>query len=89
MRADPLEAAIAAGAWEQQRRARLRRLAAQIHALGPRPLFELFCELDAGADFASRAERYAALPVDFIRALGGDRLRNLVVLDGDRPDGEP
>ena len=40
-------------------RERLRHLAREIHALGPRPLFELFVELEAGADLAERLERYA------------------------------
>lgn len=51
-------------------RERLRHLAREIHALGPRPLFELFVELEAGADLAERLERYARLPADVIAALG-------------------
>jgi hypothetical protein len=65
---------------DQERRAiqmsppRLRRVAGQIHALGPRPLFELLCELDQGADLGATLERYARLPRDFIRQHGGAEL---------------
>jgi hypothetical protein len=51
---------------------RLRQLARRLHALGPRPLYELLRELDAGADLGERLERYAGLPADFIAAWGGD-----------------
>jgi hypothetical protein len=56
--------------------ARMRRLAQQIHTLGPRPLYEPLKELQAGAPLEERLERYAALSemAPFIRALGGDRL---------------
>jgi len=50
---------------------RLRHLAARIHALGPRPLFELFSELAAGADLVPRLERYAVLDPQVVRFLGG------------------
>jgi hypothetical protein len=53
---------------------RLRCLARRIHQLGPRPLFELFSELEAGAPLIPRLETYAALPADFIKKLDGDRL---------------
>ena len=55
---------------------RLRYLAGSIHTLGPRPLFELFRELDGGADLHERLERYAGLSAyhDFIRSHGGDLL---------------
>jgi hypothetical protein len=51
-------------------------LARQIHALGERPLFELFRELKRGADLHDTLERYARLSplAEFIAALGGDRL---------------
>jgi hypothetical protein len=56
--------------------ARLLRLARQIHALGERPLLELFKELDRGADLRDALERYGALAPfgAFIAAQGGDRL---------------
>jgi hypothetical protein len=56
--------------------ARLLRLARQIHALGERPLLELFKELDRGADLRDALERYGALAPfgAFIAAHGGDRL---------------
>jgi hypothetical protein len=40
---------------------RLRYLTPKIHALGPRPLFEMLRELAGGADLASVLERYAGL----------------------------
>ena len=55
---------------------RLRHLARQIHALGERPLYELFLELERGAELHDTLERYARLfPLaEFIAAFGGDRL---------------
>jgi hypothetical protein len=55
-------------------RERLAHLARRIHTLGPRPLYELLREREAGAPLHERLEKYAALPADFIRELGGDRL---------------
>jgi hypothetical protein len=57
---------------------RLRHLAQRIHSLGPRPLFELLRELDAGADVADALERYARLAplASFIAEHDGDRLRS-------------
>lgn len=54
-----------------QKSARLKHLAAKVHALGPRPLFELFKELEKGADLLPRLERYAMLSPDVVAALGG------------------
>jgi hypothetical protein len=56
--------------------ARLRRLARSTHALGERPLFELFKELERGADLRDELEQYAALAplADFITQQRGDRL---------------
>jgi hypothetical protein len=51
---------------------RLRHLAGRVHRLGPRPLFELMCELAGGADPITQFENYAKLDADFIRAMGGD-----------------
>jgi hypothetical protein len=62
---------------EHQRKARLRRLAGRLHALGERPLYELLVELDNGAQLWPRLERYAALNPEFIHALDGDRLPQL------------
>ena len=53
---------------------RLRYVAARSHALGPRPLFELMCEIAGGADPTARAEAYARLDADLVRELGGDVL---------------
>jgi hypothetical protein len=58
---------------EGQKRLRLHFLAISLHALGPKPLFHFLDEVERGADLRSHLERYAALPADFIRALGGDR----------------
>ena len=51
-------------------------LASEIHHLGPRPLCELFAELDRGAELYATLERYAGIKpfADFIRAHGGDRI---------------
>ena len=56
--------------------ARLKRLTAAVHRLGPRPLFELLREVGAGSDLLSTLERYARLEplTDFISHLGGDQL---------------
>jgi hypothetical protein len=66
---------------------RLRHLARQIHSLGPRPLAELFIELETGAVLGATLERYARLEplAGFIAAHGGDRLaRPRVVVGGQR-----
>jgi len=65
---------------------RLQRLAAQIHTLGPRPLYELLRELDAGAELRPTLERYARLAplADFIAANGGDDFKPLRVVGGRR-----
>jgi hypothetical protein len=57
-------------------RERLVRLARKIHRLGERPLFELFRELDAGANLHECLERYAAIAplTGLIQSLSGDRL---------------
>jgi hypothetical protein len=62
---------------KNQGRARLRRLARQVHLLGERPLYELFLELDCGADLRDALERYAALAprAGFIQANDGDQIR--------------
>jgi hypothetical protein len=67
-------------------RARLRRLARQIHPLGERPLAELFIQLAEGAPLLATLERYARLEAlgDFIRANGGDRLTRLRSVRGGR-----
>jgi hypothetical protein len=53
---------------------RLRHLAEQLHALGPRPLFEFLLEIIAGADPMTRLERYAQLDPDVVHDLGADQL---------------
>lgn len=52
---------------------RLRRLAAALHELGPRPIYEFLREVEAGADLRARLEVYARLPAGFIRANDGDK----------------
>jgi hypothetical protein len=65
---------------------RLCHLARQIHPLGERALYELLCELAAGAPLLPRLERYAALSPyrDFLLATGGDRLSPPTVIAGRR-----
>ena len=59
-------------------RERLRRLAGEIHGLGPRPLLELLLELQDGAPLADALERYARIAplADFIEARGGRELEH-------------
>jgi hypothetical protein len=63
---------------------RLQFLAARIHELGPRPLYELCRELERGAELHPALEKYAALAplADFIRAHGGDRLPEVRLVAG-------
>jgi hypothetical protein len=65
---------------------RIQRLAAQIHALGPRPLYELLRELDAGAELGPTLERYAKLAplAEFIAANDGDDFKPLRVVGSRR-----
>jgi hypothetical protein len=65
-------------------RERLAYLARKIHALGDRPLLELFIELERGAPLIERLERYATLDGDFIQALNGDRLPSTKIVSGRR-----
>jgi hypothetical protein len=59
---------------EARRDPHLHHLARRIHALGPRPLCELFAELEADGVPRVFFERYARLPREFIKALDGDEL---------------
>jgi hypothetical protein len=59
---------------------RLRYVADRIYALGPRPLFELMCELAGGADPLQRFETYARLDSDIVNDLGGCELPPVVKL---------
>jgi hypothetical protein len=54
----------------------MRELADRVHALGPRPLFELFCEIASDGERLTRIEKYAALDPDFIRRFNGDAFPN-------------
>jgi hypothetical protein len=71
---------------ERNTEARLRYLAARIHPLGERPLFELFREVEAGSDLLPVLERYSKLEplTEFISDLGGHRLPPPVRLVGGR-----
>lgn len=51
---------------------RLKHLARRIHALGPRPIFELFHELLAGADVCERIEAFAEIDADLVRDHGAN-----------------
>jgi hypothetical protein len=52
---------------------RRRRLAEQLHHLGPRPLLEILIEVAGGADLDTTLERYAAINPEILRAVGGDQ----------------
>jgi hypothetical protein len=56
----------------------LRRLASRIHQLGPRPLFELLCEIGHEADPLRRIEAYAALDSNVVRLLGGSDFPSVI-----------
>ncbi len=63
----------------QQKRATIPRerlilLTRHIHRLGPRPLYELFRELDAGAPLWPRLERFAETDRNVVKHLGADAL---------------
>ena len=68
---------------------RLRHLATRIHELGPRPLFELMCELVGGADPLGRFEAYGKLDPEFIHKLGADKLPPTVFLVRKNPRAVP
>jgi hypothetical protein len=51
-------------------RARRRYFVAKLHALRPAPFAYLLREIEAGADVRVTLEECAALPAEFIRALG-------------------
>lgn len=53
---------------------RLRHLAGRIHGLGPRPLFELMCELSTSSAALDRFEAYAALDHETLARFGGHAL---------------
>jgi hypothetical protein len=56
---------------------RLRCLAGRIHSLGPRPLYELFCELSASPTVIARLETYASLDFETLDRFGGQDLPTL------------
>jgi hypothetical protein len=64
--------------------ARLRWLAAALHSLGERALYEYLLEVADGADPWARLERYAELAplASFIAANDGDRLSPPRIIDG-------
>jgi hypothetical protein len=66
---------------------RLQYLAARLHALGPRPTYELLRELATGEDLCDRLEVYARLDPDMVRALGADVLSidYFYLINGDAP----
>ena len=63
-----------------QEKSRLKFLARRLHALGPKPLFHFLDELERGAPMRAHLEEYAALPVELVRARGGDDFGPLVLL---------
>ncbi len=66
------------------RAARLKWLAARLHAVGPKPLFHFLDELESGAELRSTMET-SALPADFIAAYGGDNFAPALHLVAERP----
>jgi hypothetical protein len=62
---------------EQLADLRFRRAVERLHQLGPRPLYEMLVELGASrlirSEIERQVERYAALDLDILRQLGGDR----------------
>ena len=72
----------------EQARQRLRRqhLVAHLHRLGPSPLFHFLAEIEWGASIQDTLETYGRCPVEFVRALGGDKFAPIVrVIDGGEP----
>lgn len=59
---------------------RLRYVAGRIHKLGPRPLFELLCELSTSPNAMHKFEIYARLDGDLIEAFDGAELPPTMVL---------
>jgi hypothetical protein len=57
---------------------RLRYLAGCIHYLGPRPLYELLCELSSSPIARARFETYAAIDPDTLDRFGGRELPPIV-----------
>ena len=55
---------------------RFRYLARKVHGLGLRPLYELLCELEDGADLRCVLKRYAGLEplAAFIICMNGDQM---------------
>jgi hypothetical protein len=53
---------------------RLRHLAGRIHGLGPRPLFEMMCELSGSSSALALFETYADIDPDILSRFGGHAL---------------
>jgi hypothetical protein len=51
-----------------------RHLCGRLHALGPRPMFELLREIAAGKDLLDRLPIYAAMDGYTVRLLGADKM---------------
>lgn len=69
----------------QARNAQMRRqrVVLHLHRLGPSPQFHFLAEIERGASIQDTLETYGRLPVEFVRALGGDRFAPIVhVIDG-------
>lgn len=70
----------------QAQKLRRQRQVCHLWHLGEAPLYNLLTDLDAGKPVWPAVEEYAALPADFIKALGGDRFAPVVhVIDEDGP----
>jgi hypothetical protein len=67
-----------------RQRLRRQRLVSHLHRLGPSPMFHFLAEIERGASIQDTLEIYATLPIEFVRALGGDKFPPpfLHVIDG-------
>ena len=68
---------------EQVSDLRFRRTVERLHRLGPRPFFEVLAERGTArlirTDIERQVERYAALDLDTLHQLGGDRFPPLAL----------
>lgn len=56
--------------------ARLRRLCAHLHGLGPRSVYEFVRAIGAGRDIVLTLEGFRRLDASVVKYLGGDRMPN-------------
>jgi hypothetical protein len=70
-----------------KRSARRQRLAAHLHACGPRPVFEALLQVGDGKPLDDVLERYGRIPVEIYHMFGANELAvdSVAVIDGRRP----